>query len=68
MYRPCLVPHTVHVKIGGIWPQNWQYGPTGEGSTGTGICGMNCPAHQSGTIDRQELQPANSITALPERD
>jgi hypothetical protein len=26
------------------------------------MCGMNCPAHTSGTIVRQELQPANSIT------
>jgi hypothetical protein len=48
----------MHLKTGGSGPQKPQYGPIVEASVGTGACGMNCPAHQSGTIDRQELQPA----------
>jgi len=53
------------VKYGGMTPQKPHVGPQGDGSAATGMCGMNCPAHHSGPIDRQELQPTKSMTACP---
>jgi hypothetical protein len=47
----------MHVKYGGMTPQNPHAGPYGEGSAATGMCGMNWPAHHRGPIDLQELHP-----------
>ena len=56
------MPQTPHVKIGGVGPQNPQYGPIGEGWKGTGGCIRKPPpAHRYGPIARQLLHPTKRI-------
>ena len=63
MYSPWVMPQAPHVKIGGLGPQNPQYGPIGEGWKGTGGCIGKPPAHMYGPIARQLLQPTKSMHA-----